>query len=333
MAETKVENKVDLLAEARSTQMKDQLARTASGTVKVVAPAKVNLFLGIGARRSDGYHDAMNIMHAVNLHDVLYMRVKPGADDAPGLTVRVCTSSREGIAPLELSSQDNLVHQAIVQLGQRLGRAQHETIEVHLEKHIPAQAGLGGGSSDAAAALVGAASLWGVAADDPVLEETARSLGSDVAFFLYGGCARFGGAGEVFECSLAPMKKQLVLVKPDAGVSTAAAYRAFDEHSQPIDTILEEEALRAMRAQEVPLFNNLAPAAEGLLPVLTDIRAWADTQPGIENVLLCGSGSTTFMVCSDFDAACRLAAAARQQGWWARTTAFGSAKAAVIPHA
>ena len=99
MAETKVENKVDLLAESRSTQMKDQLARTASGTVKVVAPAKVNLFLGIGARRSDGYHDAMNIMHAVNLHDVLYMRVKPGADDAPGLTVRVCTSSREGIAP------------------------------------------------------------------------------------------------------------------------------------------------------------------------------------------------------------------------------------------
>ncbi len=331
MVAARVEHKIDLFAEARSTQMNDQLARTTPGMVKVVAPAKVNLFLGVGARRNDGYHAAMNIMHAVNLHDVLYMQLKPGADDATGLTVRVSMSSREGIAPLALPSQDNLVHRAIVQLAQRLGRTQHEAIEVHLEKHIPAQAGLGGGSSDAAAALVGAASLWGIAPDDPVLEETARSLGSDVAFFLYGGCARFGGAGEVFECSLAPMKKQLVLIKPDSGVSTAAAYCAFDECSYPISTVLEQKALQARQAQEVPLFNNLAPAAEQLLPVLADMRVWAGAQLGVESVLLCGSGSTTFVVCSDFDAACRLSAAARQQGWWARTTAFGSAKATVIP--
>ncbi|MEF9875541.1 MAG: 4-(cytidine 5'-diphospho)-2-C-methyl-D-erythritol kinase [Gordonibacter sp.] len=330
MAATKSDNTVDLFAEARSAQIKDQLGRPASGTVKVVAPAKVNLFLGIGPRRADGYHDAVNIMHAVNLHDVLYMQVKEGLGEEQGLTVQVRTSAREGLAPLDVPPQDNLVYRAIMRLAERLGRTQRETIEVHLEKHIPAQAGLGGGSSDAAAALVGAARLWDVPGDHPALEEVARSLGSDVAFFLHGGCACFGGAGELFEQALAPMKKQLVLIKPDEGVSTAAAYRAFDECPQLVDAALEQTARQAAQAQEVPLFNNLAPAAERLLPLLADVRVWTCAQPGVEDVLLCGSGSTTFAVCVDFDAACRLSASARQRGWWARTTAFGSVKAAVM---
>lgn len=326
-------DKVDLFAEARATQMKDEITRNRAGMVKLIAPAKVNLFLGIGARRENGYHDATSVMHAINLHDIVYLKKQPGADDVDGLSVRVNTSSHEGIAPLALASEDNIAHRAIVKLANCLGRSEHETIDVHIQKHIPFQAGLGGGSSNAAAALVGVARLWGVAADDAVLEQVAHELGSDVAFFLYGGCACFGGTGEVFQHQLVPMKKNIVLIKPDEGVSTAAAYRTFDENPQPIDEQASRTAQCAESAREVPLFNNLAAASEELLPVLLEVRLWAQDQPGVEGVLLCGSGSTTFALCADFDAACRLSVAARQRGWWARATTFGSAKAAAVPRA
>lgn len=331
MTEPQANDTVDLCAEARAAQVRDRAVRRTSDTVKVIAPAKVNLFLGIGARRADGYHEAANIMHAVHLHDVLYLRIMH-ADEGEGLTVRLSTSAHEGLMPCELPPEDNLVYRAIMRLAERMDHAQSGIVEAHLEKHIPIQAGLGGGSSDAAAALVGAARLWNVSLDDPLLEQVACDLGSDVAFFLHGGCACFGGAGELFEHAVAPMKKHVVLVKPHEGVSTAAAYRAFDRCPQPVDDALGQAAMRAMRAQDVPLFNNLAVAAEELLPVLGNVRSWAKAQPGVEDVLLCGSGSTTFAVCADFNAACRLSAAARQGGWWARTTSFGSVKAMVVPH-
>ncbi|MDJ1650006.1 MULTISPECIES: 4-(cytidine 5'-diphospho)-2-C-methyl-D-erythritol kinase [Gordonibacter] len=329
---TDADTPVDLVATARAAQQLDERTPArGSGAVKLIAPAKVNLYLGIGGRRADGYHDATSILHAVNLHDILYLRLLPGAEDASGLTVHVETSAREGLEPLDVPSENNIAHKAIAALAGRLGRNQHETVEVHIEKHIPAQAGLGGGSSDAAAALLGAAHLWGVNPNDPLLEEVAHALGSDVAFFLHGGCACFNGAGEHFERTLTPLKKSLVLMKPAAGVSTAEAYRTFDKHPQPLDVNLAAAAATASSAVDVPLFNNLAPASELLLPELTDVRTWATEQPGVEGVLLCGSGSSTFAVCSDVDAALRLSVAARQRGWWARTTAFGSLRAAVVP--
>lgn len=331
MTKPQANDAIDLVAEARISQMKDQATLQASDAVKVIAPAKVNLFLGIGARRADGFHEATSVMHAVHLHDVLYLRTRH-ADEGEGPMVRVSTSTHEGLAPFEVPPEDNLVYRAITRLAERLGRAQNDTLDVHLEKHIPTQAGLGGGSSDAAAALVGAARLWKVPIDEPLLEGVARELGSDVPFFLHGGCACFGGAGERFERAVAPMKKQVVLVKPREGVSTAEAYRAFDRRPQPIDDALEQAARRATRAQDIPLFNNLAAAAEELLPELRDVRLWAKSQPGVEGALLCGSGSTTCAVCTDFNAACRLSAAARKSGWWARTTSFGSLKAMVVPH-
>lgn len=346
---------VDMVATARAAQLSDSAMRNL-GAIKLVAPAKVNLFLNVGGRRDDGYHAVQNIMHAITLHDVLYMRrlVDYAAEDmllascerdasdplleapalagpASNIAVKVECVAHKGVAPLAIPARDNIVFKAIDALACELGRTQREALSVRIEKSIPHQGGLGGGSSDAAAALLGAARLWGLGQDDPAIEKIAQRLGADVAFFLKGGCGAFGGCGEVFERSLEPMKKSLVLVKPEGGVSTAAAYKRFDESPAEMDDSLVRRADEARCAADMPLANNLSAAAESLLSELTEIRAWLQSQPEVEGVLLCGSGSTTFAVVGDFSQALRVAAAAQARGWWARSTMFGALKACVVP--
>lgn len=319
---------IDLIDAARAAQSNGRTSR--EGWMKVIAPAKVNLFLDVGARREDGYHEVESIMHVLNLHDVLYLR---RSDELPGsgLTIEVACRTFGGIEPLAVSSEDNLVSKAFRLLAKRCGRMVDEKLRVIIEKHIPAQAGLGGGSSDAAAALVGSACLWGIAPDDPRVEEVARSLGADVAFFLRGGCARFTGAGETFARSLTPLGTPVVLVKPQGGVSTVEAYRAFDEDPQPVPSAQRAVALAASRAADVPLCNNLTKAAQLLLPELSEVHAWIAGREGVEGFLMSGSGSAVFVVCRDVASACNLAAASRTRGWWARMTSFGSVRATLGP--
>lgn len=324
------EHAVDMLAVARTAQGVDIAAFNTPAAVKLVAPAKVNLFLDIGAKRADGYHDAISIMHALMLHDVLRMKLAPGCGE--GLSVELSCIAREGLAPLEVPVESNIVTKAVRLLAASVGRTQDETLIVCIEKHIPAQAGLGGGSSDAAAALLGAARLWDVPEDDPRVEAAARALGADVAFFLHGGCACFTGVGDTLAHALTPMSTNVVLVKPNGGVSTAEAYRTFDEHPAVIAEADREAALAATRASEVPLRNNLVPASERLLPSLVDIRRWASDCRDVERVLMSGSGSAVFMQCPTFADAGRVAAEARMRGWWARATTFGAVRAAVVPN-
>ena len=302
------ENAVDMLAVARIAQGVDIAGFAGPDAVKLVAPAKVNLFLDIGAKRADGYHEAVSIMHALMLHDVLRMKLAPGRGE--GLSVDLSCVAREGLAMLDVPVESNIVAKAVRLLAEKLERTADETVVACLEKHIPAEAGLGGGSSDAAAAL----------------------LGADVAFFLHGGCACFTGVGDAFDHALAPMNGNVVLVKPEGGVSTAAAYRAFDEHPTANSEADREAALEAQRAADVPLRNNLVPVSEHLLPALVDIRLWASERVDVQRVLMSGSGSAVFMQCATFADAGRVAAEARMRGWWARATMFGSARAAVVPN-
>lgn len=337
-------NRVDMFAVARVAQDIDAAAFRSPGAVRVIAPAKVNLFLDIGEVRPDGYHEATSIMHALLLHDVLHMKLAPAdspalatapaAAPAPhksGLTVHLTSRACSGTTPLDVPPEDNIITKAIRHLAQLIGRDVNETMVVHVEKHIPAQAGLGGGSADAAAALVGAAQLWRLAPDDPRIEQAARALGADVAFFLYGGCACFSGVGDVFEHALAPMSSPVALIKPKGGVSTAAAYRTFDANPQLIAPADRATALAARCAQDVPLCNNLVAASEQLLPVLAEVRAWASAHPDVQAELMSGSGSAVFAVCPTFEAAARVAAQAQALGWWARATMFGPARAAIAP--
>ena len=320
---------VDMVAIARENALADAML-SRPGMVKVVAPAKVNLFLNVGEVRDDGYHGVENILHAVMLHDIVYVRTVPG-DQGQGLRIAIMCSGRDGVEAPDIAPEDNIAHRAVTALAEAIGRAQDETVEVAIVKRIPHQAGLGGGSSDAAATLAGLAHVWGVDLNDPAIERTARRLGKDVAFFLRGGCALYDEAGEAFVRTLAPRHESVVLVRPEGGLSTAAVYREFDCAPYPIDPDLRSRAIGADDAASVPFANNLAPAAERLMPELERVRTWLESQDGVTEALLCGSGSTTFGVCDDFATACAVAAKAGAQGWWARATSFSGIRSSVVP--
>ena len=318
----------DVMAQALDIAKRDT-AGIRSGGIKVIAPAKINLVLGIGAKREDGYHYADTIMHALALHDVLHMRRVDLTGFNIGLEIHLTMEHTEGIAPVDVAPEENLAYRAVAALAQAIGRKEDEEVHIHIVKSIPAQAGLGGGSSDAAAALVGAAKLWGIDAQDPRLAQVAADLGADVAFFLKGGCAYLTGKGEQFVHSLAPRKDFILLVSPDEGVSTAQAYRIFDEDpALPTDTqrgvwgVLQD-------ARKVEPFNNLAPAAEKILPVLTEIREWGESCEGVNDVLLCGSGSATALFCESFAQATKLSGEAQLKGWSARVTSLVGIGAAI----
>lgn len=329
------------------------LEGSAMKTIDLIAPAKVNLFLGIGSLRSDGYHDATTVMHTLAMHDKLRMTrlgagerttlfepcdaaqplrqfeavVEPGS----GLSVSANMVWRSGLASVEVPDEDNLVCRAVRALAEALGRVEDELVRIVVEKEIPHQTGLGGGSADAAAALLGAADLWGIAPDDSLLAEVAKTLGADVRFFLNGGCTLLQGRGDEFVKNLAPRRDSAVIIRPEGGVSTAAAYRAFDDDPRyPTEEQLQTVA-EATEALAVPLFNNLEAPAQSLLPELADIRAFAEAAHGVTGVILCGSGSGTLATCDSFTAAQALAAAAQLKGWWARTTSFSGIHVAKIP--
>lgn len=318
--------RVDITADAVALQERDEFC--ANGWLKVLAPAKVNLHLAIGGLRDDGYHAAATVMHALALHDVVYLRRAVGATG-----VRMVAGDSSIELP-DLSPEDNIAARAVARLAEALGdEADAAPLELRIEKNIPAQAGLGGGSSDAAAALVGAARLWGVADGHPAIEETARELGADVAFFLHGGCAYLEGTGDEFVHGLEPAKSALALVKPDGGVSTAAAYRAFDD--APVFASAEQavQVAGARSAGEVSLFNNLAAASEGLMPELAEVRAWLEAQPQVKGALLSGSGAATFALCDTLADATRVATLARARRWWSRVTTLSSLRAVALPGA
>lgn len=336
---------VDMLAEAREAQW-TALSFMGEDAIKLVAPAKVNLFLGVGKRRADGYHDVVNVMHALALHDNIYMCVTEGdAEDkhaAPegrafagpkgniAVSIEMVDKTQMLAAPgeraaIEVRAADNLVFKAIDLLARELGIEQAQEISVRVEKHVPMQAGLGGGSSDATAALVGMAHFWGLEDDGKALRAVASKLGADVAFFLDGGCGLFTGVGDVLERSLEPMKDALVLVRPDAGVPTSECYAAFDADPVPAPADLLAQVEDATSASEVPLFNNLAPAACSIVPELAEVAEWLAASSS--SVLLSGSGSATYAIVDSYSEAARIAGEANARGWWARATSFSSLRA------
>lgn len=320
----------NITADAIAIQERDGFR--AAGWQKVLAPAKVNLYLAIGAKRPDGYHSAETVLHAINIHDTLYIRRKPptASDFGTGRPVVVMVTCGDVALP-PLDSADNLAAKAVMALAEAVGDGDCATdVEIRIEKNIPFQAGLGGASGDAAAALVGAARLWGLDPADERIEATARTLGADVPFFLHGGCAYLDGVGDRFVHALQPMKHPLVLVKPAGGVSTAQAYGAFDGDPRPVPEETAARAREAREAQDVPLFNNLAAAAHSLLPELQAVGQWIEQQPGVQRSLLCGSGACTFAPCESFEAACAAVAQARKRGWWARATSFGAMGAIAV---
>lgn len=297
---------------------------------KIISPAKVNLVLAVGEKQESGFHEVQTIMHSLALHDTLSMRRFDDEGSGEGLQVMLKCESSFTIDPLLIKAEENIAYKAVVELAKALGRTQDETIEMILNKVIPAEAGLGGGSSNAAAALVGAATLWGVGVEDERVQEVASRLGADVSFFLKGGCARLSGKGDVFEAQLEPRSGFVLLVRPDAGVSTGKAYAAFDEDpvlpsSEHLSSIAALDA-----AADVSLYNNLEKAACSVTPVVAQVLEWGRAAAGEENVVLCGSGSAVCCIFDSYQAACEASVEARKHEWWTRVTSFSPLGAAIV---
>ena len=256
------------------------------------APAKINLTLDVGARRPDGYHDIRSIMQTIELHDTLTVA---RTLDVPGVRLEV-TGDESGGAPAD---ESNLVHRAAVRL-QKIAAARgsvpgHRSgLHILLHKRIPSQAGLGGGSSDAAAALRTVNQLLGLSLPLPRLAEIGAALGADVPFFLAGGVARVEGLGERVT-ALPPLSPpwHLVIVKPPVGVSTAAAYDALDR----IPYRKPGTATDAMRNNEMRLSNDfeavILPAYPQIAAAHAALRQTEQTDESFRP-LLCGSGSCVF---------------------------------------
>ena len=177
----------------------------------IKAPAKLNLVLEILGRRKDGYHEIKSIMQTVSLFDVLSFE--------PAKEIQFSCSARE------LQGQDNLVFKAAHALKQASGFA--GGVSITLEKQIPWAAGLGGGSSDAAATLIGLNRLWSLGLPRERLAEIAAGLGSDVPFFIFGGTCLSEGRGERLTRLPDIEKTWFVLLKPamvGAGQKTARLY-------------------------------------------------------------------------------------------------------------
>ena len=186
------------------------------------ASAKINLDLRIGARRPDGYHDLSTVFQTLDLHDTLIVESRRGPFALDG---------DPSLMPLDSS---NLAWRAAAALWQAAGKSgTARGARIRIVKRIPAQAGLGGGSSDAAAALVGLNQLWRLRLPLGDLTILAAMLGSDVPFFLVGGTAHGQGRGEQVQPLANLPRRHIVLVLPDFGVSTADAYRWLAEDRTP----------------------------------------------------------------------------------------------------
>lgn len=297
---------------------------------KIISPAKVNLVLAVGEKQENGFHEVQTIMHSLALHDTLSMRRFDDEGSGEGLQVMLKCESSFTIDPLLIKAEENIAYKAVVELAKTLGRTQDETIEMVLNKVIPAEAGLGGGSSNAAAALVGAATLWGVGVEDERVQEVASRLGADVSFFLKGGCARLSGKGDVFEAQLEPRSGFVLLVRPDAGVSTGKAYAAFDDALVLPGAEYLSSLAGLNAAADVSLYNNLEKAACSVTPVVAEVLEWGRAAAGEENVVLCGSGSAVCCIFDSYQAACEASVEARKHEWWTRVTSFSPLGAAIV---
>ena len=208
------------------------------------AYAKINLTLDVFSKRTDGYHDIASVMQTINLFDTLRFT----RTDTSGITF-TCDAPDAPDVPTDATNLVVRAAQAVLDAAGATSETLTGGVAIHLIKRIPSQAGLGGGSSDAATTLRGVNTLLDLKLDGAHLKTLATQLGSDVPFFLIGGTAVARGRGE----KLTPLPDargfSLVIVKPDESVSTGWAYNA-------LDTIPDRQSHRATKRMEEALRND-----------------------------------------------------------------------------
>ena len=248
--------------------------------MQLVHYAKMNLSLHITNKRADGYHLLDTVMQEVDVSDTLEM------DRAQTLSLTCCDAR----VPVDAS---NLVLRAHHKMAERYGIG---PVRYHLEKNIPVAAGMGGGSANAAAVLLGLNELFELNLVKETLAEVAITLGADVPYFLYGGTARAQGIGERLTALPKPKPMHVLLINDGTPVSTPEIYAAGPATSRStIDTLVKELAEGKTR---LTVHNDLAPVVYEKYPHLENIELRL-RETGADTALLSGSGATFFGIYPD----------------------------------
>lgn len=298
------------------------LFRKTNCSLIVLAPAKLNLFLRVVSRRPDGFHDLETVMTAINLYDTLMIEEPSsdsspaqGSDDAGRLSLRVvdgCYRGRSGKMPFEAPADEkNLVIRAARLLRERTGCCRGASMT--LIKRIPSSAGMGGGSSDCAAALAGLARFWNLRIPQCELMEMAAQLGSDIAFFL--GTSSHSlcrGRGEIIEPLHNATPLHFVVAKPVSGLSTPSVFKKCQPDSTDGSVNRFVKPLHSGNLAGIArnMLNGLQAPAEDLNPEVRMLRELFERLPVLGHQMS-GSGSSYFGVCHSQRQALNVAARLR----------------------
>lgn len=257
------------------------------------AYAKINLGLDVLRKREDGYHDVRMIMQSVGLYDKLTLKKIPKDE--------ILLSSNVGSLP---NNEKNLVYKAISLIKKECGIT--GGVKADLEKRIPMAAGMAGGSTDAAAALIGMNKLFDLGLSQEKLMELGVKIGADVPYCIMGGTALSEGIGEILT-PLAPMPHCYILIaKPRISVSTRFVYENLEAdklaYHPDIDGMIEAIHADDLKGIADRLSNVLETVTEKKYPIIGQLKA-AMIETGALNSLMSGSGPTVFGIYADKDTA------------------------------
>jgi len=271
--------------------------------IKIKTPAKINLCLKVIGRRSDGYHNIETLFQAIDLYDELHFSPL----DSDIILSTDCPELDPG--------EKNLIHRAAKKLMAFVSC--QGGVRIHLIKRIPIGAGLGGGSSDAAATLKGLIQLYGLSLSDKDMHNIASTLGADVPFFLNGPAAFGAGTGILLEPAPPLPPFWVVLAKPNFSISTAWVYEEYD--SRLTKTANKIKILKSAFNSADPakigqaLFNDLESVCFDKFPVLKGIKREL-LSLGASGALMTGSGSSVFGLFSDSESAERAFRSIKRSG-------------------
>jgi 4-diphosphocytidyl-2-C-methyl-D-erythritol kinase len=284
--------------------------------VAALAPAKVNLYLHVTGRRDDGYHLVDSLVAFVDIGDRLW------AEPATSLSLTV---DGPEAANLAAAGDDNLVLRAARLLADRAGVS--ASAALHLDKHLPVAAGIGGGSSDAAAALLALKRLWRISLADEALYALGARLGADIPACLYGRAVWVGGIGERLEPAGPLPEAGILFVNPRRALPTAAVFAARRGPFGHVGRFAPMPCkASALACALMPCRNDLSEAAIGLVPEIAAVLARLGRLPGCLLARMSGSGATCFALFANRAGAeeARAVVAAAEPRWWCAAGGFVS---------
>jgi 4-diphosphocytidyl-2-C-methyl-D-erythritol kinase len=279
-------------------------------TIKIVAPAKINLFLHIVGKRADGYHLLESLVSFADIGDDIELT------ETTTFELSVDGPFGHRLPP----STDNLVLRSAQLMSEHAGCPAH--VSIRLTKNLPVASGIGGGSSDAAATLLACARLWDVKSL-PSDSEIASRLGADVPVCLRRRPTLMAGIGELLSDATHVPNADVVLVNPGQALNTADVFKAY--RGSPVVPGLPTSATR-MHDILSATRNDLQPAAVGLAPVIDEVLTALQSQPGSIGARMSGSGATCFGVYQDRASATQAALniGAAHATWWVTPGRLGA---------